>query len=121
MAKKKHLNVFDVAMLMASKDETLAADVMRRVDELGYAMLAEQGYDVTGWDGDAEQSRAANERIKEEMERRGEWLNREGARDNEKPRFAVWLSLYRGKELVARSQVAQLWLKEESREKGSDS
>lgn len=112
--EEKQPDIFDIVRVAG-------AEAARQVDELGYAMLAKQGYDVTGWDGNAHESQSANERIKAEMEKRGEWLNREGAKDNEMPRFAVWLSLYRGEELVARSEVIQLVLKEKTHEKGFDS
>ena len=84
------------------------ADAVKKVDNLGWRFLADRGYDISGVDGDEEQAAEARKRVAADLYANGEELCHGGAVDNENGHIAVWFSLWRGEEMIARSQVLQL-------------
>ena len=88
--------------------KTAGADAVKTVDDLGWQFLADHGYDIRGFDGDEEQATEAHKRVSAALFRNGENLRYGGAVDNDNGHIAVWFSLWRGDDMVARSRVLKL-------------
>lgn len=80
--------------------DILPQEAIAEVDKLGYAFLAEQGFDTVG----AAESNTKRTKLKKALAKQGKELRYAGAVDNETKTILVWYELYKGKERIAVSQ-----------------
>lgn len=80
--------------------DILPQEAIDEVDKLGYAFLAEQGFDTVG----AAESNTKRTKLKKALIKQGKELRYAGAVDNETKTILVWYELYKGKERIAVSQ-----------------
>lgn len=80
--------------------DILPQEAIDEVDKLGYAFLAEQGFDTVG----AAESNTKRTNLKKALSKQGKELRYAGAVDNETKTILVWYELYKGKERIAVSQ-----------------
>ena len=87
---KREIDIFDL----------LPEEAIKKVDEIGYQFLSEQGFDTKG----AAESDSKRAKIKKELKKQGKELFYRGAVDKETKAILVWFELYKGKEKIATSQ-----------------
>ncbi len=87
---KKEIDIFDL----------LPEEAIKKVDEIGYNFLSEQGFDTTG----AAESNSKRTKIKKELKKQGKELFYKGAVDKETKAILIWFELYKGEEKIATSQ-----------------
>ncbi len=87
---KREIDILDI----------LPQEAIEEVDKLGYAFLAEQGFDTDG----AAESASKRTKLKRELAKQGKELLYAGAVDNDTKTILVWYELYKGKKRIAVSQ-----------------
>ena len=93
MSKKKKIEIWDL----------LTEEANKQIDELGYAFLAEHGYDVS----EANVSKAKRHDINEALKANGEELRHGVLVDTDTNKILFWFELHRNGEMVARSRAIQ--------------
>lgn len=89
-APERTVDIFDL----------LPAEAHKRIDELGYKLLADNGYNVAG----AAEDEVIRKAISEEMVKRDEYLTYVSAIDSDNGNILIWFKLFRNTELIAESQ-----------------
>ena len=87
---KKEIDIFDL----------LPEEAIKKVDEIGYNFLSEQGFDTKG----AAESNSKRTEITKELKKQGKKLFYKGAVDKETKAILIWFELYKGKDKIATSQ-----------------
>lgn len=87
---KKEIDIFDL----------LPEEAIKKVDEIGYTFLSEQGFDTKG----AAESNSKRAKLKKELKKQGKELFYRSAVDKETKAILIWFELCKGGETIATSQ-----------------
>ncbi len=80
--------------------DRLPEEAIKKIDDLGYNFLSEQGFDTKG----AAESNSKRAKIKKELKKQGKELFYRSAADKETKAILFWFELCKGKETIATSQ-----------------